>query len=217
MQLFSLSKLPRAVHLASRDSDSWRFITFVSLVFSDLRIYRLQLTGLLALSRLFRGKKWNVLRKRVDTCNYDVDQLFIGTLLFTILLFLFPTTLLFYVVFTTHRLAVIFLEGTLTKTIDFLRWLPVYSIVLWLTGSDMLMVSVYFDPLQQPREGSPTAMIMQFQHLGLRDVLLLSHEAFRKSPALPELSSSRNPVVSLALDLLTGCLVYPWSLAQNKT
>ena len=67
------------------------------------RLYRFQLTGLLALSRLFRGKKWNVLRKRVDTCNYDVDQLFIGTLLFTILLFLFPTTTLFYAVFTGVR------------------------------------------------------------------------------------------------------------------
>ena len=57
--------------------------------------------GLQSLWRVFRGKKWNVLRKRVDTAIYDVDQLFVGTLLFTILLFLLPTTAMYYVVFAT--------------------------------------------------------------------------------------------------------------------
>ena len=53
-----------------------------------------------SLWRLFRGKKWNVLRQRVDSAAYDADQLFVGTLLFTVLLFLLPTTGLYYVVFT---------------------------------------------------------------------------------------------------------------------
>ncbi len=56
--------------------------------------------ALASLWRLFRGKKWNVLRQRVDSASYDVDQLFIGTLLFTVLLFLLPTTALYYIVFT---------------------------------------------------------------------------------------------------------------------
>ena len=64
------------------------------------RLYSLQVYSLASLCRLFRGKKWNVLRQRVDTASFDVDQLFIGTLLFTILLFLLPTTALYYVVFT---------------------------------------------------------------------------------------------------------------------
>ncbi|XP_064009216.1 phosphatidylinositol N-acetylglucosaminyltransferase subunit Q isoform X2 [Pogoniulus pusillus] len=64
------------------------------------RLYCLKIYGLSSLWRLFRGKKWNVLRQRVDSCSYDLDQLFIGTLLFTILLFLLPTTALYYLVFT---------------------------------------------------------------------------------------------------------------------
>ena len=64
------------------------------------RLYSLQVSALASLWRLFRGKKWNVLRQRVDSATYDVNQLFIGTLLFTILLFLLPTTSLFYTVFT---------------------------------------------------------------------------------------------------------------------
>ena len=53
----------------------------------------------MSLWRLFRGKKYNPLRDRVDTSSSDVDQLFLGTLAFTILLFLYPTTLMYFTVF----------------------------------------------------------------------------------------------------------------------
>ncbi|XP_036134951.1 phosphatidylinositol N-acetylglucosaminyltransferase subunit Q isoform X5 [Molossus molossus] len=66
------------------------------------RLYCLKICGLSSLWRLFRGKKWNVLRQRVDSCSYDLDQLFIGTLLFTVLVFLLPTTALYYLVFTLN-------------------------------------------------------------------------------------------------------------------
>ena len=48
---------------------------------------------------MFIGKKYNPLRDRIDSANSTVDQLLIGTIVFTILLFLFPTTLVFYCVF----------------------------------------------------------------------------------------------------------------------
>ncbi|XP_017881602.1 N-acetylglucosaminyl-phosphatidylinositol biosynthetic protein gpi1 isoform X2 [Ceratina calcarata] len=65
------------------------------------RLFNIQLKGITALFRLFLGKKKNPLRKRVDSCLYQPDQLFVGTLLFTILLFLMPTTWAYYAVFTT--------------------------------------------------------------------------------------------------------------------
>lgn len=65
------------------------------------RLFNLQMRGLTALFRLFLGKKKNPLRERVDSCQYQADQLFVGTLLFTILLFLMPTTWVYYTVFTT--------------------------------------------------------------------------------------------------------------------
>ncbi|KAL4399066.1 pig-Q [Malassezia pachydermatis] len=50
---------------------------------------------------IFRGKKRNPLHGwRLDDAYYDVDQLFLGTMLFTMLAFLFPTVLLFYVACT---------------------------------------------------------------------------------------------------------------------
>ena len=49
---------------------------------------------------LFRGKKENVLRKRIDSLNYNIDQLLLGTLMFSILTLLVPTVgvyVLFYI------------------------------------------------------------------------------------------------------------------------
>lgn len=46
-----------------------------------------------------KGKRHNVLRNRTDTWSYDLDQLLFGTVLFTLIAFLFPTALVYYVFF----------------------------------------------------------------------------------------------------------------------
>jgi hypothetical protein len=62
------------------------------------------------------GKRWNVLRQRTDSYAYDVDQLFLGTLLFTVSIFLLPTVavyaLFFALVSLTFRPAGLVLIGT---------------------------------------------------------------------------------------------------------
>ena len=45
------------------------------------------------------GKRWNVLRQRTDSYAYDVDQLFLGTLLFTVSIFLLPTVAIYAALF----------------------------------------------------------------------------------------------------------------------
>lgn len=45
------------------------------------------------------GKKRNMLRHRIDSCDYDLDQLLLGTILFTLLTFLFPTIIVYYLTF----------------------------------------------------------------------------------------------------------------------
>lgn len=47
----------------------------------------------------FTGKKYNLLRKRVEPAVYEVDQLLLGTILFTLAAFLFPTVLFYYLTF----------------------------------------------------------------------------------------------------------------------
>ena len=49
----------------------------------------------------FTGKRNNILRNRKDAWDYDVDQLLLGTMLFTLVAFLSPTTFTYYAFFAT--------------------------------------------------------------------------------------------------------------------
>ncbi|XP_018376302.1 PREDICTED: phosphatidylinositol N-acetylglucosaminyltransferase subunit Q isoform X2 [Trachymyrmex cornetzi] len=100
------------------------------------RLFNIQLRGITALFRLFLGKKKNPLRERVDSCLYQTDQLFVGTLSFTILLFLMPTTWVYYTVFTLLRLVSIAFGGFLTRLKFYLQVMPVYTFWRWLLRSD---------------------------------------------------------------------------------
>nr|CAD7396588.1 unnamed protein product [Timema cristinae] len=124
------------------------------------RLYSLQLSGLLALFRLFLGKKYNPLRGRVDSCQYSPDQLFVGTLAFTILLFLLPTTFMYYIVFTTLRVMVVGLGGLLTRLRYLLETLPLYVTSLWLLKSTAVANTVFLkvELIQRP---GPLVMIVQ--------------------------------------------------------
>jgi phosphatidylinositol glycan class Q protein len=62
-------------------------------------MHQSQLYLLAALWRLFRGKKKNVLRHRTDTMEYDSMQLLLGMILFTAVIFLFTTILVYYAFF----------------------------------------------------------------------------------------------------------------------
>ena len=84
------------------------------------------------------GKKWNVLRKRLDSISYDVDRLFLGTVLFTILLFLLPTVALFYVVFTALRLTVLLAKEILGQCVYAVNCVPLYSLFLYIFHPDLL-------------------------------------------------------------------------------
>jgi len=54
--------------------------------------FRASLTG-------SQGKRYNVLRDRVDSWDYSIDQLVLGTMLFTLVAFLAPTVIVYYALF----------------------------------------------------------------------------------------------------------------------
>ena len=97
------------------------------------RWHGLQTRVLSSLWRLFRGKKRNVLRGRIDSCDYSLDQLLLGTLLFTLLVFLFPTTFVYYLLFFLAYTAI----GAVQACIDIFVWVlnhfPLFSVAncLW--------------------------------------------------------------------------------------
>jgi len=83
-----------------------------------------QYKGLLALWRLFLGKKYNPLRDRVDSADNNVEQLFLGTIIFTILLFLMPTTVTFFSVFLALKLVANGVTFMMRKSVSVIQWIP---------------------------------------------------------------------------------------------
>lgn len=105
---------------------------------ASARIFYWQLTIIMSLFHLFRGKKHNVLRNRIDSCDYDLDQLLLGTILFTLLFFLLPTVMVFYLTFTTARIAIIFLMAALDTLLACLNHFPLFALMLRIKDSRRL-------------------------------------------------------------------------------
>ncbi|KAJ9148599.1 N-acetylglucosaminyl transferase component Gpi1 [Pleurostoma richardsiae] len=101
-----------------------------SFYLASARIFHWQLTILISLFHLFRGKKHNVLRNRIDSCDYDLDQLLVGTILFTLLFFLLPTVVVFYLNFAVARMAIISLKAVFDTLLSFLNHFPLFALML---------------------------------------------------------------------------------------
>ncbi len=105
-------------------------IHIYSFYLASARIYHWQLTILISLFHLFRGKKHNVLRNRIDSCDYDLDQLLVGTILFTVLFFLLPTVVVFYLNFAIARMVIITLKAVFDTLLSCLNHFPLFALML---------------------------------------------------------------------------------------
>ncbi|KAL5018375.1 hypothetical protein ScPMuIL_004097 [Solemya velum] len=141
------------------------------------RLYRLQISSLASLWRLFRGKKWNAQLRRVDSAIYNVDQLFFGTLLFTILLFLLPTTTLYYFVFTLLRICMLVVQWVVSKFVSFLNVIPVYTAFLWSIKSPKVAGDFMFSVVSADNDtviGSNMVLRMRTTQVSLEKLLSLT-------------------------------------------
>jgi phosphatidylinositol glycan class Q protein len=111
---------------------------------ASARIFNWQLTIIYSLFQLFRGKKRNMLRNRIDNCDYDLDQLLLGTILFTLLFFLLPTVGVFYLTFATARMAIISLKAILDTCLACLNHFPLFALMLRLKDSRRLPGGIRF-------------------------------------------------------------------------
>ncbi|MEQ2157434.1 hypothetical protein GOODEAATRI_001824 [Goodea atripinnis] len=171
----------------------------------SVRLYCLKIYGLSSLWRLFRGKKWNVLRQRVDSCSYDLDQLFIGMLLFTILLFLLPTTALYYLVFTLVREA----EARNEK------WRPSSQLGLHQLLPSVRHGSADLSAIQTGRvlcEEPGTALHLLMEINPLKCSTLVQTYRTPTNSCYP-----RDSWAALVKKLFVGELIYPWRHKSTKT
>ena len=102
---------------------------------SAAKMYRWQLSFLKALWHLFRGRKWNVLKERVDSSQYDLGELITGTILFTILVFLMPTTLVYYASFSFFHLLLGAIRFIVLAGACLAAELPLFAAGAWAVGA----------------------------------------------------------------------------------
>lgn len=111
-------------------------------------LHNQQVCLLASLWKLFRGKKLNVLRSRVDSNDYDVAQLLLGTLLFTVVFFLFPTCLVYYVFFSSVWLGILATRAVLWWIITLLNNLPMFTTFAVVTQPRQVPAGVYLSMLR---------------------------------------------------------------------
>ncbi|KAL8341470.1 hypothetical protein RB601_005571 [Gaeumannomyces tritici] len=128
-------------------SDLLSFLTIhiYSFYLASARIYHWQLTILVSLFHLFRGKKHNVLRNRIDSCAYDLDQLLVGTILFTLLFFLLPTVVVFYLNFAISRMVIISIKAAFDTLLSCLNHFPLFAIMLRIKDPTRLPGGICFE------------------------------------------------------------------------
>ncbi|KAJ7058627.1 N-acetylglucosaminyl transferase component-domain-containing protein [Mycena amicta] len=126
-----------------------------------------------SLWNLFRGKRFNVLRNRTDNWEYDTDQLLFGTILFTLLAFLFPTVLAYYALFALLRLSTILLNAVLETQLAFMNHFPLFALMLrakdpWRLPHDIYVAITYEPELRLVVKNQPVPLSMIFaQYIGL--------------------------------------------------
>ncbi|KAF9731465.1 hypothetical protein PMIN06_000429 [Paraphaeosphaeria minitans] len=183
IRLVGLSAFAGATMPISLFSDLTSLLTLhiYSFYVASARIFHWQLTILLSLFHLFRGKKRNVLRNRIDSCDYDLDQLLLGTILFTLLFFLLPTVLVFYLLFASARVGVIGLKAILEIGLACLNHFPLFAITLRIKDSRRLPGGICF-VLQDSKSmqlQSTTSPAVSTSYIFLKSVPLSFRQIFQ--------------------------------------
>ncbi|KAG1686240.1 hypothetical protein DVH05_007051 [Phytophthora capsici] len=145
---FQLALMTDLLKLATWHSH-WVFLYFA-------KLNRLQFRLFSSLSKLFLGKKINVLRHRVDTCEYDVGQLLLGTLLFTVLVFLVTTNFVFFVFFAGVRGSIVLLSLLLWLPVVVLNALPLASLLYRVLNPSFFVVGMELKTCEDPTDASVT-------------------------------------------------------------
>eukprot|EP00916_Digyalum_oweni_P010145 GHVL01017030.1.p1 GENE.GHVL01017030.1~~GHVL01017030.1.p1 ORF type:complete len:728 (-),score=71.61 GHVL01017030.1:23-2170(-) len=113
------------------------------------RLLNLMTATMYSLFNLFKGTKWNVLRQRVDTMTLETEQTLVGTILFTVFMFLFPTVLVFYVSFLLIWLFIVGTQCVLSILISFFNHFPLYLVVLHIQDPFTLSGGITFNIIDE--------------------------------------------------------------------
>eukprot|EP00164_Ancoracysta_twista_P010076 GFYU01015081.1.p1 GENE.GFYU01015081.1~~GFYU01015081.1.p1 ORF type:complete len:502 (-),score=110.64 GFYU01015081.1:248-1699(-) len=183
-------------------------------------LYKMLMGVLSSLFKLFRGKKWNVLKHRVDTCAYDLEQLLVGTVVFTLLLFLVPTIALYYFFFTFVRIVLVLAQLALSIILANVLHFPYMALGLYAIDSKPFSADIVFEVCKKKKyrpanmqggpdsadESSNAAPVQSSQFSSLRDLMVLQRTT--SSPVVTDADTSAD-TSHLLSDSLDDSAVQP--------
>jgi phosphatidylinositol glycan class Q protein len=160
VRVVALTGIFGASTLLAAAMDAIRMVTFHLRLFYLLatRMYSWEVRVLLSLFHLFRGKKWNVLHGRLDKADYDLDQLLLGTVLFTALVFIFPTVAVYYVLFLISLWGWLLITLAAEIVVQCLRSMPVFELAVSLADPSSLVTGIHASV-----EGSQLCIVTQLK------------------------------------------------------
>ncbi|ORZ37123.1 N-acetylglucosaminyl transferase component-domain-containing protein, partial [Catenaria anguillulae PL171] len=103
--------------------------------------------GLGALVQVFVGKQWNPLRRRTETAEFSGEQLLMGTLVFTMLVFLAPTVGVFWVYFESVHITIAFVRMIIGSVLWFLHTFPLFLIAIRFKEPERLPGPLRIEPM----------------------------------------------------------------------
>ncbi|KAI0029410.1 Gpi1-domain-containing protein, partial [Vararia minispora EC-137] len=95
-----------------------------------ISILKLQFSALSSLWNLFQGKRYNMLHRHVDSFDYELDQLLLGTLLFTLLTFTVPTFIAYALLFIFMRMLVVSATFAVRLLLQAMNGFPLFALLL---------------------------------------------------------------------------------------
>lgn len=124
------------------DLNNLIFLNVFGFYIACTRLYCWQLNLIEALFKLFYGKKYNILRNRVDSNDYEFDQLMLGIIIFTIQVYLLPTVFIFYVTFVIARLFLLGISFVLRFFLISLNHFPIVVLLLKVKNKERLPAGI---------------------------------------------------------------------------
>lgn len=169
-----LSALPSLILYAGQASKVLGLSGTICLLSDMLTLSTMHITALHTLSRtqyratlhllsfllfLFRGKKRNILlgsrSGSSSAASYELDQLLLGTILFTLVLFLSPTIIVYHALFASAKFTQeVLVGGILGAGVKSLNALPLFSVLLLLKDKQRVPGGVVLESLHDEELGS---------------------------------------------------------------
>lgn len=112
------------------------------------------------------NKKNNVLKKRIDTGEFGVDELLLGTLIFTALVFLYPTIAMYYLCFVSIWLLIQCAQAVLCVSLAFVNECPIFLIWSYFVRPHFFTDGVYFEIRSSSQSTSYLQLMSKKKTLG---------------------------------------------------